>query len=168
MKKFFAGLALMSLAMACGQGFKKEASKKESNPQQQDTQDNVTAFTLQYMDLLNEHRIKLKLRPLTYNLIIQDVAKAHSQAMAQKIRPFGHLGFTQRCRQIKNRLGPYVLCGEMVAMGQKTPKETLKAWLNSPRHRQEIENSEYTHTGLGLYKDNEANLYWTQILIELN
>jgi hypothetical protein len=39
--------------------------------------------------------------------------------MASHARPFGHVGFSVRCRRLKNRLGRINLCAEIVAMGQK-------------------------------------------------
>lgn len=168
MTKFLTGLILMSLAVACGKGFEKQKSKKETNRQEQDSEDSISIQALQYLDLVNAHRVKMKLAPLTYNPIIEDVARSHSKAMALGSRPFGHMGFSSRCRQIKNRLGPYVLCGEIVAMGQKNPKEVFRAWLNSPRHRREIENPDFTHTGLGIVKDNKGTIYWTQMMVELD
>ncbi len=168
MTKLFMGLILMSLTLACGKGFdKKKKAKPESNRQEQGDEEYGAKRAAEYVELLNEYRIKLKLRPLSYNTIIEDVAKSHSKAMAVGTRPFGHIGYLNRCRQIKNRLGPYELCGEVVAMGQKSAKEVFIAWIKSPRHRRKLENPAVTHTGLGIQKDSKGRIYWTQMMLGL-
>ena len=167
MTKLFMGLILMSLTLACGKGFEKKKSKPESNRQEQGDEEYGATLAAEYAELVNEHRIKLKLRPLTYNAIIEDVARSHSKSMALGTRPFGHIGFSSRCRQIKNRLGSWIICGEVVAMGQKSAKDVFRAWLDSPRHRRELENPDFTHTGLGIHKDSKGRIYWTQMMVEL-
>ncbi|TXK87566.1 sporulation protein, partial [Parageobacillus sp. SY1] len=46
--------------------------------------------------------------------------------------------------------------------GQRTPQEVVAAWMNSPGHRANILNKNYTHIGVGF----EENGYiWTQQFI---
>ena len=165
MTKLLCCLTLMGLAIACGDGFEKNKPKKNrtQNAQEVDTQ----SISEEYLDLVNDHRINMGLRPLTYNKIIEEISRGHSKGMGLHSRPFGHFGFSLRCRQLKRRLGPHTMCGEVVAMGQKTPAAVFKAWINSPGHREEIENPRFTMTGLGLYKDDRGVIYWTQMFLEL-
>ncbi len=165
MTKIIWCLILMSLASACGDGFEKNKPKKHrsQNAQEVDTR----SIAQEYLDLVNNHRINIGLRPLTYNIVIEEIARGHSKGMALRSRPFGHFGFSLRCRQLKRRIGPHTKCGEVVAMGQKTPQRVFDAWMNSAGHREEIENPDFTMTGLGLYKDEKGLIYWTQMFIEL-
>lgn len=157
-------LSLMGLALACGDGFSKKKSKQS---QTQEPQEEGTAvITEQYLELVNEYRISKGLRPLIYNDIIEDVAAKHSKGMAQRTRPFGHYGFSSRCRHIRNRVSPHKLCGEVVAAGQKDAKAVFKAWINSPEHREELENPRFTHTGLGVVRDVRGMIFWTQMMVE--
>jgi uncharacterized protein YkwD len=165
MRKLFLILAFMGLMTSCGDGFDKKDSAK--NPPQQNAQEVDTFGVNQdYLQLVNDHRIEMQLRPLTYHSIVEEIAKSHSKAMAGYVRPFGHIGFTVRCRRLKNRIGKIKLCGELVAMGQKNIQAVFKAWMNEPKHREEIERPSFTHTGLGIYKDARGVRYWTQMLVE--
>ena len=165
MIKLLFGLIILVLAVGCGDGFEKK------KPSQQNTQEGqrVDTFTVNqnYLQLLNDHRIGLGLRPVTYNSIVEEISKSHSKGMALHTRTFGHMGFSLRCRRLKNRLGKIRKCGEIVSMGQKTVRDVFNAWLNSPKHRSEIEQASYTHTGLGIYEDESGVTYWTQMFIEL-
>jgi uncharacterized protein YkwD len=124
--------------------------------------------TQDFMKLLNNHRISLGLKALTYSEDIELVATTHSRRMAQKKLPFGHMGSKFRCRAIIYSLdlerGAH--CGENVAMGQETAAEVFKAWIESPEHREAIEDPTYTHAGLGIYRDFRGYRYWTQIFID--
>lgn len=159
-------MILLNLTIACGKGF--EEKKKANGTKQADpiTRDGFI-LNQEYLSMVNDYRHKLGLKSLTYNSDIEDVALSHSRIMAKKNRPFGHVGFSQRCRRISDRLGNQKRCGEIVAMGQKTPKAVFKAWLSSAAHKGELEHPLMTHTGLGFFEDENGVIYWTQIFIEL-
>ncbi len=157
-------LTLLVLGAACGKGFKQDDSESSSRASQESDSYSINQ---QYISLVNEYRIRKKLTPLSNQVIIEEAAEAHSKGMALHTRPFGHYGFSLRCRRLYNRLGSTKACGEVVAKGHKSAKEVLNAWLKSPIHRQHIEASYYTHTGLGVHKDSNGEMYWTQIFVEL-
>lgn len=125
------------------------------------------AITDKFNSLVNTHRQAMGLKPLKHSEEISDIAWTHSRRMAQKRIPFGHMGSKLRCRAVFNELdldaGTH--CGENVAMGQGTPEEAFKAWLDSPEHREAIEDPTYTHAGLGFYKNMFGQIYWTQIFV---
>lgn len=52
--------------------------------------------------------------------------------------------------------------GENIAYGYSTPSSVVDAWLNSPGHRANIENSSYRSTGVGAASDASGVLYWSQ------
>ena len=56
----------------------------------------------------------------------------------------------------------YDLAGENIAMGQLTPQEVVEAWMNSPGHRANILNPLFGHLGVGVAKDRDGVLYWSQ------
>ncbi len=162
----FLWVILLSLATSCGKGFVKK--KTPHTTTQQEAQE-VDTFHLnqEYLTLVNNHRIGLGLTPLIYHSYIEEIAKAHSFGMAIHSKPFGHLGFASRCRRLRNRLGEMNNCGEIVGMKQKNIKTLLQAWLKSPEHRQEIEHPLFTHTALGIAKDDKGSIYWTQMFVEI-
>ncbi len=55
--------------------------------------------------------------------------------------------------------------GENIAMGQRTPKEVVAAWMNSPGHRGNILSTSYTQIGVGCAKKKNGTYYWTQMFI---
>ena len=58
--------------------------------------------------------------------------------------------------------------GENIAAGQDTPEEVVNAWMNSPGHRANILNKNYTHLGVGCYTvDNSRyGIYWCQMFTD--
>ncbi|WP_239615628.1 CAP domain-containing protein [Cohnella mopanensis] len=58
----------------------------------------------------------------------------------------------------------YQSAGENIAMGQPTPEEVVKSWMNSEGHRKNILNGSFTHLGVGYIVQN-GKAYWTQQFI---
>jgi uncharacterized protein YkwD len=121
----------------------------------------------QFMDLINNHRQSIGLRALIHDDELGAVAQTHCQNMANGTVAFGHDGFSTRCSLGRKILGGGNWCGENVAAGQKTPQAAYTAWMNSPGHKANIEQSRATHTGFGYAKNSSGKYYWTQIFLEL-
>jgi uncharacterized protein YkwD len=166
MTKLLVSLILLNLTLACGKGFDKK--KKSPSIRTQESQE-VDTFTLnqEYLTLVNEYRINHKLKPLVYNAGVEEIALKHSKAMATNSLPFGHRGLSLRCRKIKKNVGDHKLCGEIVLMGEKNPKDVLNSWLRSSKHKEELQQNRYNTTALGIYTSTVGVTYWTQILVEL-
>src|SRR6185369_16837206 len=49
------------------------------------------------------------------------------------------------------------------AFNQRTPKEVVKSWMDSPGHRENILNKKYTELGIGIAADKNGELYYTQV-----
>ena len=128
----------------------------------------VQTFTVEFMDLINQHRIDIGLHPLLIEEGIGNLASQHSLNMATGAVAFGHLGFSSRCLEAKLLLGGGNLCAENVAMGQRSPSAVFTAWMNSSGQRANIEQSRGTHTGFGYAQSTSGVYYWTQIFMELN
>jgi len=56
----------------------------------------------------------------------------------------------------------YRWAGENIAMGQRTPAEVVRAWMDSPDHRENIMYSAFGRLGVGVAIDNNGRLYWSQ------
>ncbi len=164
MMKLFYTLLILSFAISCGDGFKK---KERTGRTQEGLEIDSFAINQQYLSLVNEYRINQRLTPFHYHFIIDEVSKSHSKGMALHTRPFGHMGFALRCRRLKNRLARHKQCAEIVAMGQKNFRAVFETWMSDPKHRMHLENPRYTHTALGIAKDERGTLYWTQMFVEL-
>lgn len=158
--KLFTILLLLCGLASCG----KDSSESKSITTIRPVKPSVS--TENYFDIVNNHRVKIGLRPFIYSPTIAEVAYGHSRFMSEGYGRFGHGGWRNRCSRLRNDMRTN-LCGEIVAMGQRTPEAVLEAWLNSPEHRSAIENPRYTHTGVGVAKNQEGRLYWTQMFVEL-
>jgi uncharacterized protein YkwD len=118
------------------------------------------------MELVNGHRILLGLRPLELHPELSKIAYQHSQSMAQGKVSFGHTGFSERCYLGRIALGGGNLCAENVATGQQTVSALFEAWMSSSGHRENLEQTRLTHTGLASERSVTGRVYWTQLLIE--
>ncbi len=123
-------------------------------------------FTATFISLINDHRESMGLNKLIHDEEMDVIVGVHSEQMAEGKIPFGHLGFSERCEGSRKVLGGGNWCGENVAMGQKTPLQAFTSWINSPGHRENIENARATHTGFAYAKAEDGTLYWIQNFIE--
>lgn len=155
-------LGALLLLVSCGSGSGSGNQDPNISPSLITTETAVNSF----MELINDHRASLGLRPLTHDRNLGTIAETHSLNMAKAIVPFGHTGFSERCSSSRAALGGGNWCAENVAQGQKTIKDAFTAWMNSSGHRTNIESSRATHTGFGFAKSSGGTLYWTQIFIE--
>jgi len=117
-------------------------------------------YANQVLTLVNQERSKAGLKPLKLNSTLTKSAQAKSQDMHDK-KYFDHNSPTYGTPfQMMNKFGyKYSYAGENIAMGQKTPKEVMTAWMNSAGHKANILNSNYTEIGIGYVADGN---YWTQ------
>ncbi len=153
---------------SCTDEVKQSLENLDSKTLVEQTESNLQTFTEEFMHLLNNHRRSLGLRSLILNEDLSMLAFNHSLDMAKNLIPFGHTGFSDRCKSGYVYLGGGNFCAENVAWGQKSAQDVFSAWMNSSGHRANMENSRITHTGFG-YATNENNkIYWTQIFIEYN
>jgi len=120
----------------------------------------VSNYANQVLTLVNSERSKAGLKPLKLNATLTKSAQAKSQDMHDK-KYFDHNSPTYGTPfQMMNKFGyKYSYAGENIAMGQKTPKEVMNAWMNSAGHKANILNSNYTEIGIGYVADGN---YWTQ------
>lgn len=137
--------------------------EKYLSPQAKDDAD----LREEYMDLVNRHRSRLGLDEFIYSPEIENLAQEHSINMARGQVPFGHDGSGVRCQKLMTEIGPANLCGEIVAKGQDDPVKVFTAWKSSSSHRSKIENSRYTHSAVGVGRNSEGVIFWTQIFLEV-
>ncbi|SOC43882.1 CAP domain-containing protein [Ureibacillus acetophenoni] len=125
----------------------------------------VSEFEKQVVDLTNAERQKAGLKPLQIHTQLMNVAEAKSADMA-KNNYFSHNSPTYGSPfdQIKAAGISYRAAGENIAQGQRTPAQVVQAWMDSPGHRANILNANFTHIGVGYVADGN---YWTQQFIQL-
>lgn len=129
------------------------------------TQPTQSVDTSTYVDevirLVNEERAKAGVAPLAKNASLCQAAGTRSQEISsvfEHTRPNG-----QSCFSILEEMGiSYMGCGENIAMGQRTPEEVVRGWMNSPGHRANILDETFEEIGVGVTSIGGI-LYWVQL-----
>lgn len=126
--------------------------------------ESITSFEQQVIDLTNEKRASLGLKPLNANWELSRVARYKSQDMANN-KYFSHTSPTYGSpfNMIKNFGIKYRSAGENIAYGQRTPAQVVNSWWNSAGHRANMLNANYTDIGVGYVANGN---YWTQMFIQ--
>ncbi|WP_353611387.1 CAP domain-containing protein [Bacillus sp. FJAT-27251] len=138
------------------------APLQEQQQDQQNTQ-GISQTAQQVIDLTNDHRRQNGLQPLEADPQLSGVALKKSEDM-QENGYFSHTSPTYGSPfdMMRDFGVSYRTAGENIAQGQRSPQEVVNAWMNSPGHRQNILNPNYTHIGVG---HAEAGNHWTQMFI---
>lgn len=117
-------------------------------------------FAEEVIKLINEERKKNGVTLLKIDHTLMNNAYTRSTELETSFshkRPNGEPGYTFVLDL------DYSIVGENIAAGQTTPEEVVNAWMNSPGHRSNILNPEFTHTGVGCYIASDGWVYWTQL-----
>lgn len=124
---------------------------------------NYDAFQKEVVRLVNKERAAAGLKALTQKSELDKVAIAKSKDMA-KNNYFSHTSPTYGSPfdMLKQFGVKYSTAGENIAYGQKTPEEVMNGWMNSPGHRANILNANFTQIGVGVAKKSNGQLVWTQ------
>ena len=123
----------------------------------------VDATEARVVELTNAERRKNGLRDLQVDNSLANVAQAKSNDMLSK-NYFSHTSPTYGSPfDMMRSFGiSYSYAGENIAKGQRSADEVVTAWMNSPGHRANILNGNYTHIGIGHTSSQD---YWTQMFI---
>ncbi len=119
---------------------------------------------LETMKLINEYRLSIGLNALQRINHISYKCEEHNKYMIAN-DVVNHNDFTARSANITAVLGA-IRVGENVACNYKTPEAALKAWLESPGHKANIEG-DYTHFGLSVTTDASGKKYYTNIFAKI-
>ncbi len=123
----------------------------------------VVAYENKVLELVNVERQKAGIAALKMDETIRNVARMKSQDMQAK-RYFDHNSPTYGSPfDMMKQFGiTYKSAGENIAMGQRTPEEVVKGWMNSPGHRANILNASFNYIGVGYVANGN---YWTQMFV---
>lgn len=124
----------------------------------------IHAFEQQVLTLTNAERAKQGLSALQADAKLMAAAREKSVDM-QKNNYFSHTSptFGSPFDRMKALGISYKAAGENIAKGQRTPEQVVQAWMDSPGHRANILNANFTHLGVGFV---ENGYYWTQQFIQ--
>lgn len=124
----------------------------------------ISTIEQQVLTLTNQERAKEGLKPLATDSKLMDAAREKSTDMKTN-KYFSHTSPTlgSPFDRMKELGITYKAAAENIAMGQQSPAEVVKAWMESPGHRANIMNGNFTHIGIGY--DAQGH-YWTQQFIQ--
>ena len=104
------------------------------------------------LKLINQERTIRGIPTLKTNDELNQAASLKSKDMINRSY-FDHYAFGLTPWDfIKNSGYDYLYAGENLAMDFNTSEGTVKAWMNSPAHRDNILNPDFTETGIGVVK----------------
>ncbi|CAM1354341.1 CAP domain-containing protein [Tenacibaculum insulae] len=148
-KKHFLILLIAFSFLSCGDNSTDEIEDLENK-----------SITQEVHQLVNEHRATIGKSALSFNDQISEMALEHTKYMINKGK-ISHDNSDARFTQLKTLFGATSFA-ENVASHQRTAKEVVTSWLNSPNHRSNIEG-DFTHTGIGVSQNSSGNYYFTQL-----
>ncbi|MET9985254.1 CAP domain-containing protein [Streptomyces rochei] len=128
------------------------------------TPDGLARTTDEVVDLTNRERARAGLPALAVDPRLTAAAQAHSADMVARDfyshtdpdggRPWDRAAAAGAARRT---------VGENIACGQRSPADVVEGWMNSPGHRANILEADFTHLGIGLAGGGRAGTYWTQL-----
>ena len=121
----------------------------------------LEAYAAEVLRLTNIERDSKGLAPLSETPALTQTAIVRANETIKSFsheRPDGRSCFTA----FDENGVTYFWAGENIAAGQKTPAEVVRAWMDSPGHRENILSGEFGHLGVGVAMDSNGRLYWSQ------
>jgi len=115
--------------------------------------------------LTNAERKQKELPPLQPSAPLFKVAQAHSENMAKQGKMEHELDGKTPLKRLQAAGYRYARAYENIAAGDAiVPLEDLmKAWMDSKGHRENILNAVCTEIGLGIARDKNGQMYYTQL-----
>ncbi|MEG4851897.1 CAP domain-containing protein [Microcoleus sp. B5-D4] len=113
---------------------------------------------------INQYRASKKLPPLSIDQRITQIARIHSENMANGKVNFSHDGFEGRAKAITI---PYQSVAENLAynFGYSDPvRNAVEGWIKSDGHRKNMEG-QFNVTGIGVAKNAKGEYYFTQLFV---
>jgi len=122
-----------------------------------DLERRILAFEQRVFELTNIERVNHGLSPLIRHELLAVSSRAHSlDLMLNNLGTHtgtGHTGSdgsTASQRMVRAGITNGRFYGENISYGSTTPEEVVEGWINSPGHRENILDTDFTHLGVGL------------------
>jgi len=97
-------------------------------------------FEKKILELVNKERKTAGLNPVKSSQGLNDAAQVRARELTES---FSHTRPNGSAYDTAIKI-PYMVSGENIAIGQKTPQQVMEAWMNSPGHRDNILNPYWT------------------------
>jgi uncharacterized protein YkwD len=145
--------------LAAGQSEKLQPPPVVSNPSVSDLEAAIVAYT-------NQERQARGLSPLAVNVQLLGAARHHAGNMA-RFNLMAHTLSQADLPDLGSRLNyydyRYMIAGENVAWNYSGAQAVVAAWMNSPGHRANILNPDFTEIGVGISYNGAGQLYYCQV-----
>ena len=123
--------------------------------------EDIHKYVFEVVDLVNKERTAAGLAPLDLNRDATDCAQLRAEEAKKSFshnRPNGSSCFTA----LKEAGIVYAYAGENLAGKIKTPTKVVNAWMNSPGHKKNIMNPNYSQIGVDYVSSGN---YWAQFFL---
>ncbi len=130
------------------------------------TSSDIRALETEVIRLVNAARARAGRSALTENNQLSQVARTKSQDFINN-NYFSHNSpiYGTPFNMLRSFGINFTAAAENIASGQRNAAEVMNSWMGSPGHRANILDSAYNQIGVGVARDRNGNLYWTQMFI---
>ena len=126
----------------------------------------ASQYDAELLALTNAERQNVGLPALTLSSQLGQAAQNHADDMAIN-NYFSHTGLngSTPSERVKAVGYDFYYVGENISAGRTTPSDTIRGWMNSQGHRENILNPNYTEIGFGYAYSNDSDYkhYWVQV-----
>lgn len=125
----------------------------------------------QILTLINRERTKIGLGQLAWDSRLADLARRYSEKMARD-HLFEHIdsdGNDVVARARQSRIRGWSKIGENLFMCSPTEelaRLSVRGWMRSPTHRENILDPEWRGTGIGIAYDRNGEIYITEVFTD--
>lgn len=130
----------------------------------------ATAFKMteeesKLLELTNQERKKKELPPLRSSPQLFQLARRHSENMAKQGKMEHVLDGKTPFDRMRDAEYKFLRGGENIAAcdAKVALPEIMKAWMESKAHRDNILGPDFTDIGLGLARDKDGQIFYTQV-----
>ena len=129
------------------------------------TEDDAVRLADQVLQLVNLERAAIAMPPVTISSQLSLIAETYACRMIEEgffdhWDPLTDHGPADRAVAGKYR---FYAVGENLAVGQQSPAEVMKEWMESPAHHDMILNPKWTEIGIAVRTGGEHSIYWVQM-----
>ena len=126
--------------------------------------DDADRLADQVLELVNLERAQLDLQPVVANSALAKIAEDYACRMIEN-GFFGHKDpINGRSALERAAAAKYMFyaIGENLAAGPESSGEVMKAWMESPSHREIILDPSWREIGIAVRTGGEYSIYWVQ------
>ncbi len=137
-----------------------------STPSVPSAPNDTRALETEVIRLVNTERARAGRPALAENSKLSDVARTKSKDFINN-NYFAHNSPTYGTPfdMLRSFGITFTAAAENIASGHRNAAEVMNSWMNSSGHKANILNSTYNQIGVGVARDNNGNLFWTQMFI---